>query len=387
MAGAGAILGVKAAAVATGHQQQQQSLMMDAASSTPSQTTAPLLVLGMLLLTIVLAWVVPVVLHAHQEATRLAAEEARALEAVRCKRLAAVSIDRAAPEQPGAVEEQGVESTDQVMDEGPATVDSGSTCSSRPEGVDAVDSIAARELRGQKALARRGSIQKRPSSTSTAAKTPATAPTAAVPVNPLSAGAVETAARFPFLREWKAEARAALQQALKTRPPPSPQLRQTLLRLLTHIVAHPHDARYRTFRRGNPAFAALWGQEKGKGEGEGEEGPFRALLWKLGFKEEEGRDGAARVVSFAVEPTAAHLEVMRGLVAMLGASSSCSSYTSLAPLPQPPPPMEFGGQESVAVADNNGEDGWGTRAAAGGWGWRRSAPVPRNRQPGRGPWG
>ena len=281
-----------------------------------------------------------------------------------------------------------------------------------------------------------------------------TAAAPAVPDNPLSPGAVETAARFPFLWAWQAEASAALRQAVDADPQPSAELRQRLRRLLARVVERPHDPQCRTFRRANPAFAALWGTVKAPGA-------FHPLLWKLGFKEEKGDDGGdddVVVVSLATEPTAAHLEVMRRLVAML--DDSISSSSSLPPPPQPasdaaPSPSFDEGSLACHVCGDGGlfvdrntarpdvlfrtsssrvavhcgdcgdfvlcggcydagqtggaahaghrfllvppEEGWEAVAAegGGGWGgggggiggWRKSAPVPRNRRPGRGPLG
>lgn len=282
--------------------------------------------------------------------------------------------------------------------------DSAASAASSSIGTEAesLDPVLARQQRLD-ALARR-----RPTRVPLATQNPKPSPTtaaagavAAIPGNPLSPGAVETAARFPFLQEWKQEARLALRAALKAEPRPPQELRVRLRRLLAHILENPHDPRFRSFRRGSPAFASLWGC----GGGTGAPGPFHALLWKLGFKEEgsggkgmdDDNDDDDVVVSLATAPTAAHLEVIRALVASLNAIDSPLPPSSLPSrsrsLPQPPPLAEGWDAGAAAGVGGGGGGGWGRNWGEGGWGgmgtggWRRSAPVPRDRRPGRGPWG
>ena len=376
------------------------------ASSSLDQAAPPslLVLLGTLLLAVVLG-VVPMLVEVRREAKRVASEEARALEAVR-KRLTGEPLQEEEEDEPhsaaaaaAAAEEAAAAAAstddDEALDD--------SAASSIGTEAESLDPVLARQQRLD-ALARRRPTEAPPATQQAQPKpsptTAAAGATAAIPDNPLSPGAVETAVRFPFLQEWKQEARAALRAALKAEPRPPQELRVRLRRLLAHILENPHDPRFRSFRRGNPAFASLWGC----GGGTGAPGPFHALLWKLGFKEEgsggKGMDGDNNdddvVVSLATAPTAAHLEVIRALVASLNAIDPPlppSSSPSVS-LPQPPPLAEgWDAGAEAGAGDGGGGGGWGRNWGDGGWGgmgtggWRRSAPVPRDRRPGRGPWG
>lgn len=173
--------------------------------------------------------------------------------------------------------------------------------------------------------------------------------------------------------------------------------------LLGNILRNPHEPKFRIFRPSQSStFAALWqgcplskqllkklgfvevkSKKAGK-QGETENGQGKAGK-QGGEVEEAAGDGEGGEGSMVVlwKVTEAHLEVMRGLVDRL------EEYLPV----QAPPASPALGVEGVS--ERGGEGGlWrgaSMQGAEGGsWrvGWRRkSAPVPRDRAPGRGPWG